>query len=288
MKLALGTVQFGVPYGVANTQGMPDRQAVTRMLACAETAGIDLLDTAAAYGDSEATLGSIGVRNWRVVTKLSAVPDDCADVAGWVRASLACSLERLGLSKVYGLLLHRPAQLLGQHGPAIAQAMQSMRDEGLVQKIGVSVYGPAELDSISGKMPLDLVQAPFNLLDRSLQMSGWLERLKEGGCEVHTRSAFLQGLLLMDKATRPQRFERWDALWQCWHAWLRDSQQTPQAAALGFVLAQPGIDRVVVGVDSVDHLQQLLAASRQPFIAPPPSLASDDPELVNPSMWNRI
>jgi aryl-alcohol dehydrogenase-like predicted oxidoreductase len=287
MKLALGTVQFGLPYGVANASGQPSLTDVAAILDCASDAGMNMLDTAAAYGESESVLGKLGVQQWQVVTKLPAIPSDCQDVSKWVRESFATSLQRLGVNALHGLLLHRPSQLLGPAGAELAHSLQGLRAQGQVRRIGVSVYGPAELEALYGRMSIDLVQAPYNVLDRSLKTSGWLQRLKDEGVEVHTRSAFLQGLLLMHAEARPPRFSRWNELWRSWESWLRQTGQSPQAAALGFALAEPGIDKVVVGVDNVDHLRQLLEAARALPIQPPAELASNDPQLINPSTWNQ-
>src|SRR5581483_2256099 len=109
-------------------------------------------------------------------------------------------LLRLDVKTLYGLLLHRPQQLLGAEGPTLYQALQGLKKGGQVQKIGVSVYAPSELELLNLRYRFDLVQAPFNLVDRRLHTTGWLQRLKEDGVEIHTRSAFLQGLLLMSPA----------------------------------------------------------------------------------------
>src|SRR3990172_7099104 len=111
MKLALGTVQFGLPYGVANLHGQVSFDEARAILNYAETAGLDMLDTAVAYGNSEQHLGEIGVTQWQVVSKLPAIPEACADVAAWVGASVEASLQRLQIRQLHGLLLHSPAQL---------------------------------------------------------------------------------------------------------------------------------------------------------------------------------
>ena len=172
-RLALGTAQFGMPYGIANRTGQVSDAEAQDILQQARGAGIDTLDTAMAYGESEARLGALGVRAWQVVTKLPAVDDHCADVHGWVQQSLASSLERLRVDRLYALLLHRPAQLLGSRGDEIFRALTDVKSQGVVGKIGVSIYAPAELEQLWPCFRPDLVQAPFNVLDRRLSDSGW-------------------------------------------------------------------------------------------------------------------
>lgn len=284
-RLVLGTAQFGLPYGVANRGGRVSREEAARILDYARSVGLDTLDTAIAYGDSEQRLGEIGIGRWHVVSKLPAVPESCTNVAGWVRESVAVSLSRLKIKKLRGLLLHRPQQLLEVSGQALYAALNTLKIEGLVEKIGISIYDPDELDALWPHFRLDLVQVPFNILDRRLSTTSWLTRLKRAGTEVHVRSVFLQGLLLMDAASRPAYFQPWQPLWDQWHRWHAENKFSPLQTCLGFVLAQPQIDRVIIGVDSLKHLQDILAVINEVRIEPPANLISADVELINPSKW---
>jgi aryl-alcohol dehydrogenase-like predicted oxidoreductase len=182
----------------------------------ARAAGLDTLDTAIAYGEAEQRLGAIGVGQWQVISKLPPVPDGCADVAAWVRDCVRGSLQRLKVAALHGLLLHRSQDLLGSSGAALSVALAATKSAGLVAKLGVSIYAPEELDDLASRMQLDVVQAPLSIVDRRLASSGWLARLHAAGTEVHVRSVFLQGLLLMDPGLRPARFARWQQLWDQW------------------------------------------------------------------------
>lgn len=288
MKLALGTVQFGLDYGIANQSGQVSRGQASEVMALARLHGIEDLDTAIAYGDAEARLGQIGVHGFRVVTKLPTLPAGAADAGLWVKAQLAASLQRLGLGSVYGLMLHSSADLLGPQGSALIQALEDLQAEGLVQKLGISIYAPRELDAVMTLARWGLVQAPFNLVDRRLQTSGWLQRLKDLGVEVHTRSAFLQGLLLTSAEALPPKFWPWLSLWQRWQAWQRATACSELGACLAFAQSFPEVDRVVVGVDGPAHLQGILAALREPVPPYWPDIASDDERLVNPSRWTEL
>ena len=284
-RLALGTAQFGQPYGIANQVGEVARSAAKAMLQLAAANGIDILDTAIAYGESETCLGEIGTRSFRLVTKLPAVPDECNEVRGWVQGQISASLSRLGVRAMYGLLLHRPEQLLRAHGKVLYQTLQGLKETGQVQKVGVSVYAPSELDALTPQYRFELVQAPFNLVDRRLHTSGWLHRLKQEGVEIHTRSTFLQGLLLMPQAAIPPKFSSWFDLWGKWHGWLSRHDISAVEACLAFPLAFPEIDRVVVGADSVSQLEQIISAATR---APPvdlPDLRCDAEDLINPARW---
>ena len=285
MKLALGTVQFGLPYGIANQAGQVSRSEANAMLQLALANGIDMLDTAIAYGDSERCLGEVGTQGFKVVTKLPALPGSCMDVSVWVEQQVNASLSRLGVSEVYGLLLHRSDQLIGSNGLALYKALQTLKDNGQVKKVGVSIYSPSELAVIMPRYRFDLVQAPFSLVDQRLYSSGWMQRLKYDDVEIHTRSAFLQGLLLMNQTDIPSKFSPWDRLWQTWHRWLADGHISAVQACLAFPLSFPEIDRVVVGADSQSQLVQIVSAanSRQKNILP--DLQCEDENLINPALW---
>lgn len=283
--LALGTVQFGLPYGVANSSGQVAPEAIAEILSVARGAGIDTLDTAIAYGESEARLGAQGMQSWQVVSKLPPLPPECPDVAEWVNAGVDGSLARLGIPRLKALLLHRSQDLLSPRGDALHRALLACRESGRVGQIGVSVYSPQDIDAVRRRHPIDIVQAPFNVVDRRLATSGMLARLADEGVEVHVRSAFLQGLLLMNPDDRPARFAPWESLWRVWAGWLGAQGLSPLQACLGYVLSQPGVARVVVGVDGVAHLREIVAASRVGPVDPPAALINDDPQLINPLSW---
>jgi len=287
-RLALGTVQFGLPYGIANLTGQVSRPEAKKMLQLALTKGIDTLDTAMAYGESEARLGELGTNGFKLVTKLPPVPDGCTDISGWIRKQVDASLARLGVTEVYGLLLHRSEQLLGPNGQQLYLAMQALRDRGQVKNVGISIYSPNELEAVTKVFQLDLVQAPFNLVDRRLRTTGWLKRLKEDGVEIHIRSVFLQGLLLMQQSALPPKFAPWSDLWQRWHKWLSDHNVSAIQACLAFPLAFPEIDRVVVGADTLNQLAQIFGAVSGTSQVSCPDLQCEEENLINPSRWPKL
>jgi len=289
LKLALGTVQFGLKYGIANPHGQVPRDEAKAVLDHAHASGMNVLDTAIDYGDSEQRLGDIGIGGWHVVSKLPAIPADCGECSRWVAESVAGSLRRLRIERLYGLLLHRPQQLLDRGGDQLYAALRSLKVQGVVQNIGVSIYDPAELDPLFERYDFDIVQAPFNVLDRRLIDSGWLPRLAHQGTELHVRSVFLQGLLLMNPGERPERFRRWQSTWTRWDEWLRETGVTPLQACLRYVLRFPEISRIVVGVDSVNQLQEILAAAVGTVPSLPDALGGPNhQDLLNPARWNAL
>ncbi|MBS1962176.1 MAG: aldo/keto reductase [Bdellovibrionales bacterium] len=286
-KLGLGTVQFGLPYGVSNAAGQTSGEEVSRILAVAGRAGMDLLDTAAAYGESEAVIGRSAERSsFRIVTK---TPRISADGATAVRAAFESSLEKLRIPRVDGLLVHHAGDLLGPEGDAVWSEMLRLRDAGLVANIGASVYTGAEIDSLLSRFPIELIQIPFNVLDQRLLRSGHLARLKANGVEIHARSAFLQGLLLMDFAKIDPWFDPYRGLLDDYACAIATAGLSPLEAALGYSLSVPEIDRVICGVNNATQLEEILIAAKK--TVDPRSFsafASEEPLLLDPSRWKLV
>lgn len=287
-RLALGTVQFGIPYGIANKTGQVNPEEIPKILSRAWASGIDTLDTAMEYGESEQRLGEADVKQWKIISKLPKIPEHCSDVASWLEESLIRSLNRLKVPKIYGLLLHHPQQLLGAQGEDLYRALVDAREQDKVEKIGISVYSPDELGALWPYFQFDLVQAPYNILDRRLITSGWLARLNRAGSEVHVRSVFLQGLLLMDAGKRPEKFNRWQSLWENWHRWLIDHKSTALQTCMGFALLEDEISRVIVGVDSLKQLEKIIATDNQSLIEFPENIECVDLDLINPTEWAKL
>jgi aryl-alcohol dehydrogenase-like predicted oxidoreductase len=285
LKLALGTAQFGMQYGVTNNTGQPSEAEVKEMLRIARMHGVNTLDTAIAYGDCEERLGKIGIPDWQIISKLPTLIGTHANIYDEVRVAVEESLKRLGVERLYGLLLHRPEQLLEKNGDSIYRALEKIKIDGLVHKIGISIYDPSSLEAILPSFYFDVVQSSFNPFDRRVVLSGWADRLKSSGIELHVRSIFLQGLLLMQQNKRPRKFDRWSKLWGRWHEWLLDMNATPLQACLGFAASFPQIDRILVGVENKNQLLEIIDGSPKNAIDIPNELVSDDLDLINPANW---
>ena len=289
-RLALGTVQFGQAYGIANQDGQVKLEDAASILAAARAAGIDTLDTAIAYGEAEDVLGRIGVGGFRIVSKVPALREPVSAVDDWVVAQLEASLARLHVPRLGGLMLHAPDDLLGPHGPAIARGLQRARDAGLADRIGLSVYSPEQLAALIDRLPLEIVQIPANIFDRRFAETGWLERLAANNIEVHARSAFLQGLLLMPAERVPAKFATFRPLIDSWHAWLAGEAAGTSAvqACLAHMASYKGIARLVIGADSLAQLLDIITAAAAAPRRAPDALASPATPLINPAQWNTL
>ena len=287
MKLTLGTAQFGLDYGVANAIGQVNKEEILQILTFAKQAGINTLDTAIGYGDSEKRLGQAGIGSWNIITKLPEANVEHSDINFWVNSQINNSLLRLNVLSVYGILLHRPLQLLEKNGSQLWNSLEGLKERSITKKIGFSVYSPDELDKLwkAGFIP-DIVQAPYNVFDQRLKDSGWLSKLNDNKVEVHTRSVFLQGLLLMPSDKRPKYFSKWNNLFNEWDLWLKTNNISGLEAALNFALSEYLIDKIIVGVDNKTQLSEVISASKKYTLCVPKILNTTDEKLINPSLWD--
>lgn len=294
MRVGLGTAQFGEVYGITNRAGRVAQAKVAALLALAERSGIDTLDTAPLYGESEAALGASGTAGFRIVTK---TPKFGAATSGQaarndLRATFMRSLQQLERARVHGLLIHDPADLLGPLGPALWHEMQELKAEGLVSAIGASFYEGVEIDRALDAYPLDLVQLPFNPLDRRLVAGGQLRRLGEAGVEIHARSLFLQGLLLEEPARIPPRFGPVAEAVAEMRAEFDAIGLSMLEGILALAFEQDEIHRFICGVTSVRDLEEIVAAAEKAeALDKPPSLILPDnldPRLLNPARWREL
>ncbi|HHQ4780611.1 aldo/keto reductase [Aeromonas veronii] len=278
MRLALGTVQFGLDYGISNHDGQVSDEELDAIIALARQAGIDTLDTAQAYGNAEQRLGQRDITGFTLIDKLApGLP--LSDV----KAALNNSLHWLGRKRLDGLLLHRSQDT----SPALFELLTDLQQQGSIGKLGISVYSPEELDTWSAAgYPLELVQLPANLLDQRFLRTGWLDKLVDMGCEIHVRSLFLQGLLLMQPAQRPDYFQRFATALERFDHW--HPSVAPLGRALSIMTALPQVSRFVVGVCHAQELAAIVAASQvqhECYEADIAHLASMEQELINPGLW---
>jgi aryl-alcohol dehydrogenase-like predicted oxidoreductase len=263
-RLGLGTVQFGLDYGVSNRGGRPPEREAAAILARAAVAGVGYIDTAPAYGDAETLIGRYlpPGHGLQIITKAPALRDASIDArhGRHVLDSLAASLDRLKVNAVHGYLVHQSDDLARPGWQHLVDAMHEARARGWTSRIGASVYNSDQLELVESRFQPQLVQLPLNVLDRRPIVSGMLARLKAAGVEIHARSVFLQGLLLMEPDELPEFFAPVRPIF----AGLREKWQqrglTPLAGCLACVLRQPEIDAVIVGVNHMREFSQIEAA----------------------------
>jgi aryl-alcohol dehydrogenase-like predicted oxidoreductase len=277
-RLGLGTAQFGYAYGISNTVGQVPLTEVRAILARAEQAGVSLLDTAANYGKAEQILAQCDTGAFRMVSKTISVKAGIPAMVARARESA------LALGRLDALLVHAVSDLLGSDGDAVWRALRQLKDEGVTKAIGISAYVASDPAGLARRFCPDIMQVPFSLLDQRLLHDGSLSRLKDLGVEIHARSLFLQGLLLM--AQPPEKLRDAVPLLKAVRDRIAAARSTPLAAAVGFVLSRPEVDVAVVGVTSRRELDEVLTAAPSTLpVQDWTACALEDERILTPSRW---
>jgi aryl-alcohol dehydrogenase-like predicted oxidoreductase len=291
MQLGLGTAQVGMPYGISNQQGQTTSDDLAAILTLACEAGIRVLDTAALYGNSESELGAAlgGNNTFRIVTKTPnfEILPDSSQGGAVLKATFERSLSNLHQHQIYGLLVHNVNDLLGPDGYVIWRAMEALREQGLVEKIGVSVYTAQQIDSILSRFDPTLIQVPVNIIDQRLIESGHLAKLKGRNTEIHARSIFLQGLLMMKPEDMPHPFQQFSSELSKYTGFLAQHGLSPVEGALSFIRQVEAVDVALVGVNCPAHLQECISAfsSARTMEADFSQAACHNETLLNPALW---
>ena len=289
-KLGLGTVQWGLDYGISNQYGQTPLPEILSLLKAARDKGIAILDTAPAYGDAELAMGQAGVDGFRVVTKtlpVRALGGVTVSDVDKIHETFNTSLEKMGVAAVYGLLVHHADNLLAPGGERVWNLLQELQSLNKAEKIGVSVYRPEQMERILESFPVDLVQLPFNLYDQRFARTGLLRQLAQAGVEIHARSAFLQGLLLMEAERLPVPFDAIREHHGRLHQACRDAGLSMLAASLRFCLEEKDIHTVVVGAENMTQFTEILDAVESDTALPASldDFAVEDISIINPSLW---
>ena len=253
-RLVLGTAQLGMDYGIANRTGQPAPETADAVLDLAWKEGLAYLDTAQAYGKSEAVIGSYLERHpacpIRVISKLDPALAGAGEEE--IYAAVCASADRLQ-GHLDAMLLH-DASMLADWETGTGRALRRCRDDGIISTIGVSVYTPEEFRQALSVPEIRLVQAPFNAVDRTLYHDGLMARAAEAGVALHLRSIFLQGLLLLDAEALPPEMAFAEKSVSGWHALCRRYGRSPAAAALQFAARTAPEAFLVVGCETPDQL----------------------------------
>lgn len=288
----LGTVQLGLPYGIANEAGKPDYGRARAIVQAAWDAGCRHFDTAQAYGDSEAVLGRVfaelGISGEACVASKLAADLDCTDASA-VRHAVAGSLERLGIPRLWAMLFHRAAAL-ADWDAGVGPALLEQRAAGRIQHLGVSLNDPDEAAECLAHEAMAVYQVASNAWDRRLVHQGFFDAARRAKRLVCVRSVYLQGLLTMDAARVAERLtiarpvaERWNAL-----AAEFGLPRVELALRYGLTLGCP----LVVGAESPEQIAETLAVAARGPLAPEETVRIAetvdplvDDVVLTPSRW---
>lgn len=235
IKLGIGTAQFGMNYGISNAKGKVNSKEIQSILKLARESKISVIDTAQGYNDSESALGQYDLSAFKVVTKVSG------------EFEIELSLNRLNIESVYAVLLHNETECIRESW----ERLEAIKHQKKTQKIGISVYDPQLTLELIQKYPIEIIQCPISILDqRFIEI---LPILKKKNIEVHARSVFLQGLILMEREKVHPFFDPIQSV-------LKKIPKNKLEVALNFVNNLNGVDHIIVGVTSSKELQNNIKA----------------------------
>ena len=290
-RIGIGTVQFGLDYGISNPAGRPAEEVVSDILARAVDAGVGYLDTAPSYASAEALVGKHLKRRHglKIVTKTPPIADATIEARHGrdLVDTVEQSLERLRSERLHGLLVHQASDLTKPGWQHIVDALMEVRSRGWAEHIGASVYSDDQLHEVENRFTPEIVQIPVNALDRRAIHSGLLRRLKTKGVEIHARSVFLQGLLLMQPTELPEFFSLVRADIAALHREWAHHGLSPLTGCIAFVLQVKELDAIIIGVNARAEFDEIVAAIAQAECTTPvPDTSGDVPEIyLDPSRW---
>ena len=284
-KIVLGTVQFGLPYGINNTIGQIQKEEVFEILNLAQKKGIVYIDTAAAYGNAEEILGEYFNSNqkhsFRVITKFSFKDNNTCE------QSLLESLFKLRQESVDTIMFHSFADYQA-HLDELPSFIKNFKGSKFFN-IGVSVYTNQEAEATIDNKDINIVQLPFNLLDNNIKRNEIFIKLKSAGKTIHTRSVFLQGLFLKNLNLFPESLKDLKTSIQNLNKIAESNNTQISELALSYALANQNIDNVLIGVDSLKQFTDNISYST--FSLPKNAISDIDKinisniDLLNPSKW---
>ncbi|MBM3191776.1 MAG: aldo/keto reductase [Chlamydiae bacterium] len=285
-KLVLGTVQFGIPYGINNPSGQLSVDCAHSVLDKARESGIEEIDTADAYGTAPEVLNAYFLKNpssFKVFSKMGETGVDT------FTQHLRKSCHRLGVNHLDGYYFHRFSDFLKFKN---FQEIQILKEEGLLGQLGVSIYTEAELEKAAAHDEVDVIQLPFNVLDCSTEKIELINQAKQSGKKIYARSVFLQGLFLRESKSLPQKLQPLQTALRGVHQLAEESHLTVEELCLGYVLSREYIDKVLIGVDSVEQLSINLESTRKEVDScierDLQELEVTDKQLLNPATWGVI
>lgn len=293
-SLMVGTAQFGLPYGIANTSGQPPYEVARDILAYAVENGVNTLDTAPGYGQSEEVLGKaiaeLGLRDRLiVVSKIKHMADDfpAENAAGFLEQSVLQSLQRLGLESLPVCLFHVEENF--RH----IEELIKLRDRGLVQHVGVSAMTPPRALSALDSGLCEAMQLPASMLDQRFLRAGVFDTAQARQTAIFVRSVYLQGLILMEEADIPEEVHAAVPVLRALRSIAAQAGLSLAELASRFILSLPGVTSVIAGVESVTQIKENIAlVQRGPLpeeiVRAITEAVPEFPEIiVNPRLWSR-
>jgi uncharacterized protein len=278
----LGTAQLGLQYGINNTNSKPGTKEVCEILKVASENGITILDTADAYGDASEVIGYFHSQypfRFLVNTKFN--------MLGNVQQQAIESIKILNTDSINVYFYHNFNHFVNY--PDVKKDLQNIKEQGIIKKIGVSIYDNSELEIALNSDDIDVIQLPFNMLDNWMQRGKYIKLAKDRNKEIQARSVFLQGLFFKPLGNYPSQLAPLKKYVQVLSEYAASMKIDVYELAMSYVHAFDEIDNMVIGIDNPDQLKRNLAVDYSTFKKDHKQLINnirvEEKELLNPNNW---
>ena len=282
-KISLGTAQFGINYGINKKK--TNLKEIKKIIDYSNKIKIKKIDTAIAYGKSEKILGSFSLKNWRITTKIPEYRVSYGDPEKWTKDQINSSLNLLRVKRLHGVLFHNTNDLFNSNGKKIYKALLNLKKNGLIKKIGISIYDFQKLNKILKLFKIDIVQVPFNIIDRRLLKSSLMKLQKKKKIELQVRSIFLQGLLLKNLKYKNKKFINHRSIWKSLHNWLSKNRYDIIDVCINDCLKY-NFNTIVIGFENLNQLIRVINYKKIHKLRLSNNFSSNDISLINPAKWN--
>jgi aryl-alcohol dehydrogenase-like predicted oxidoreductase len=285
-RFVLGTANLADNYGI-NNSNIIKNSSFKKIFLFLKKNRIFFIDTAYSYKNAEKNLSKFNLKNFEIISKLPVLQSrkNMDKVENRIINYVYKTLKNLKINHFYALLIHNTKDLKGKEGEKIFNTLRLLKKNGVIKKIGFSIYSPNELDKYFFKFKPDLVQGPLNIFDQRMLRSGWIKRLNNKSVEFHARSIFLQGLLLKKSKLIPKKFQKFYRIFDKYHSWLRKNNINSFEACLSFVFSIKIVDKIILGIDNVDQLNQIINTKLIKKKLNFKQLNCFNNKLINPSTW---
>ena len=289
-KIVLGTVQLGLDYGINNQLGKPDLNNSFEILQTAYNSGISFLDTAEAYGDAVDIIGKFHAEKkveFNIISKFGSIKSETD-----LNKNISETLTKLNQNSLYAYLFHSPSDIKKlQTLPKLVSQLNDLKSGGKIKKIGISIYTNDDFEQAIKNPLIELIQFPFNVFDNNNKRLEILKKAKDNGKEVHCRSVFLQGLFYKKPNEIPNKLTLLIPYLEVLNSISKKLNLTITELALNYALSNPYIDKVLIGVDSVNQLNQNISninfnLTQSDFKLIDENINIKEEELLYPYNWN--
>ena len=281
-KIILGTAQFSNDYGITNKEKIKKKD-INEIISEAERQEINMIDTAPDYSGVEKTLGANNILNFKIISKVSLANKNRLICSKKLENNILNSLKNLGINKFYAILIRNPLNIL--KNKTMIKNILFLKEKGLVEKLGFTLYHPDELDKLYNLFRPDIVQIPHSIIDNRFDKRGWINKMHEDNVEIHVRSVFLQGVLLEEFNNLPKFFSQYKDYFFKFDSWLKKNNISKLEACMNHSIKDNRISKIVVGINSKKNLKEVTGVKYLKKIKFPAWLSSDDKGLIMPSKW---